>query len=80
MENKNRDERAWLLKQALREVMAEFGFGDEERRKAIVKEAISEWLDAKLKQYRRRSLDWLLAVLVAGVAILIFVKLVKGGP
>jgi hypothetical protein len=51
-----RAERSYLLKSALREVLNEYDFGDESKRKELVKQAISEWLDAKVLVFGRWSL------------------------
>jgi hypothetical protein len=68
------EERAFLLKQAMREVLAD-GMSEDDR-KRIVKEAINEWLDAKLAVFGKWSLTGICA---AALALLAYLLLIKAG-
>ena len=68
------EERAYLLKQAMREVLDEGLTSDD--RKAIVKEAISEWLDEKFVTLGKWSLGGIGA---AALALLAYFVLIKSG-
>lgn len=66
-------ERSFLLKEAVREVFKE-QLGNEEKRKELLKQAISEWLDAKFLQFGKWTFYGLLAAALAGLALIAFVK------
>jgi hypothetical protein len=68
------EERAYLLKQAMREVLAD-GMSEDDR-KRIVKEAINEWLDERLAVFGKWSLTGICA---AALALLAYLLLVKAG-
>lgn len=69
---RNETERAFLLKQAIREVLNE-GRGEH---KEIIQEAITDWLNAKFAQFGRYSLAGIGA---AALALLAYFALIKGG-
>lgn len=66
-------ERAYLLKQAMREVLAE-GMTEADR-KRIVKEAIGEWLDGQLARVGLWTLAGISAVALATLAYFTLVRL-----
>jgi hypothetical protein len=50
--------------------MSELDIKDREERKAIVKEALSEWLDKKFAQFGKWSFHGILAMVLAAIAYL----------
>src|SRR5258706_10698532 len=71
--SRSEQERAFLLKQAMREVLAE-GMTEADR-KRIVKEAIGEWLDAQLARVGIWTLAGLSSLALAALAWFTLVRL-----
>lgn len=72
MTERTAQERSYLLKQAIREVLEE---GRDEH-KAIIQEAITAWLNDKFAQFGKWSLA---GVGAAILAIIAYFLLIKGG-
>lgn len=63
-------ERAWLLKQAVKEALDE----RDDQQREIMKEAINEWLNARFTEFGKWTFRGLIALAVAGIAYITAVR------